>query len=145
MAYWAMASEIDLRPVIDAALRQEKALLLPRCEENGTMTARQVYRLEDLRPGAFGIWEPGPELPEAAAERIDLILVPAMAYDRKGHRLGRGKGYYDRFLCRYDGKTIGVSGILLESVPVEAHDVSVDAVASESGLILCGLEDEADG
>lgn len=145
MAYRAMGSELCLDEVIEAAWRQGKRLLLPRCQADGTMTARTVSGWDQLERGAFGIMEPKPEMPIVLPGEIDLVLVPAMAYDKEGRRLGRGKGYYDRFLKDFDGRTIGVSGILIKSVPTEAHDIPVDAVASEDGLILCGMEGEAVG
>lgn len=145
MAYHALGSELSLNAVIEAAWQQGKGVLLPRCEGDGIMTARAVSGRDQLEKGAFGIMEPKAETPVVLPEEIDLILVPAMAYDRSGRRLGRGKGYYDRFLKDFGGKTIGVSGILLDQLPVEPHDIPVDAVASAQGLILCGMEEEAVG
>lgn len=141
MAYWAIAGEIDLGPVLEEALARGKRLLLPRCRGE-EMTARRVTDLTPLRPGVLGIPEPGEETEIVPPGEIDLILVPAMAYDARGRRLGRGKGYYDRFLPAAGGRTIGVSAVLLEHVPVEDHDVPVDAVAGDHGVILCGSEDE---
>lgn len=140
MAYSAIAGEIDVTPVLEETLRRGKTLLLPRCQGD-TMTARRVTDLETLVPGPFGILEPGPKAEVFPPEEIDLILVPAMAYDKAGNRLGRGKGCYDRFLPRTKGKTIGVSAVLLPSIPAEAHDVAVMALAERQGVSLCGLEE----
>lgn len=81
--------------------------------------------------------EPDPKTPTVSRERIEGLLVPALAIDRKGQRLGRGGGYYDRFLSSFGGVKIGVvpSTRFLSSVPVEPHDLRVDAVATESELI----------
>lgn len=141
MAYCAIPPEIDLTDVLQAILVQGKSLLLPRCEADGTMTARKIDSLEALRPGAYGILEPGPETPCIAPEKIDLILVPGLAFDKKGHRLGRGKGYYDRFLSKTTGKTIGVCGYLLPQVPVEPHDKRMDAVVTDKNIMICEMED----
>ena len=135
MAYMAMPSEPDLGPVIAEILARGKALVLPRCEEGCRLSARRVNSLERLIPGAFGIPEPGPELPEADPEEIDLVLVPGMAFDRAGRRLGRGKGYYDRFLRRCPGRTMGVCRRTLEEIPTEDHDVPMDAVATEDQVL----------
>ena len=133
MAYMAMPSEPDLGPVIAEILARGKALVLPRCEEGCRLSARRVNSLERLIPGAFGIPEPGPEHPEADPEEIDLVLVPGMAFDRAGRRLGRGKGYYDRFYAGIKGKKPMLLGICYDfqissGIPVEEHDITADVI-----------------
>ena len=140
MAFMAMPSEPDLDPVIREILRQGKRLVLPRCEEGFRLSARIVEDPDLLIPGVFGIREPGPELPEADPADIDLILVPGMAFDGRGRRLGRGKGYYDRFLSDCPGRTMGICWHAAETVPVEEHDISVDAVVTEDAVIHCRTE-----
>ncbi len=142
MGYMALPDEIDLTPVLTAALAQGKRLALPRCEADGRMTARLVERLEGLPRGAFGIREPQADAPELAAAEIDLILTPGMAFDPMGGRLGRGKGYYDRFLAGYPGRTMGICPVMrmLERVPMEGTDHRMDAVATEQTITLCGTE-----
>ncbi len=140
MAYAPMASEPQLQPVLEACLRLGKGLVLPRCESAGIMTGRLVTVLSQLAPGCQGILEPGAETPVVSPGEIDLILVPGMAFDPTGGRLGRGKGYYDRFLG--NGKTIGVcyQSALLPQVPMEAHDRRVDAIVTDQTIILCRTE-----
>lgn len=142
LAYCAIAPEPDLEPVLEAALCQGKTLLLPRCEADGIMTARRILELGELQRGAYGIREPSPGAPEFPPERIQLILTPGMAFDRRGGRLGRGKGYYDRFLQNTNGMTVGVcfGARLLAQVPMEPHDRRMDAVVTEYETILCGME-----
>lgn len=142
LAYCAIAPEPDLEMVLEAALSQGKTLLLPRCEPDGTMTARWVRDLGELQKGAYGIREPGAGLPVFPPERIQLILTPGMAFDRRGGRLGRGKGYYDRFLAQAGGMTVGVcfGARLLDLVPMEPHDHRMDAVVTELETILCEME-----
>ena len=137
MAYMAMPTEPDLGQVLTEALRLGKRLALPRCEPGCDLTARQVGGFSDLIPGVFGIMEPDKTLPVIPPEEIDLILVPGMAFDRQGRRLGRGKGYYDRYLADYHGIAMGVSfaGGLVDRVPAESHDQPVDAVATEDAVI----------
>ena len=144
MGYWAVPPEPGLRPVLEACLSQGKTLALPRCEADGTMTARRVTSLSQLKPGAFGILEPPAELPVLAPEQLNLILTPGMAFSPRGARLGRGKGYYDRFLERARGKTMGLcfAGRVLEEIPMEPHDRFVDAVLTDQRAILCEMEGE---
>lgn len=94
-------------------------------------------------PGAYGIPEPAADTTMVPAEEIDLILVPGLAFDRKGRRMGRGKGYYDRFLVNFTGKTIGICSLLLPEIPTEPHDRRMDAVATDHGIIYCEMEGEA--
>ena len=138
MAYCATPPEPDITPVLEGILGQGKTLLLPRCEEDGVMTARVIDDLAELKPGAFGILEPPPDSIVFPPEYIDLILVPGLAFDRKCRRLGRGKGYYDRFISGQ--RTMGICSCLLPEIPVEEHDKPMDAVMTENE-ILYGLED----
>ena len=143
MAYAAIPPEVSLQPVLEAILRQRKTLVLPRCETNGIMTARRIVDLGQLVHGTYGIPEPPETAPEFPVEEISLVLVPGLAFDRTGGRLGRGKGYYDRFLPKTTGKTIGICGQLVTEVPMEPHDSRMDAIALDSGIMLCRLEGEA--
>ncbi len=143
MAYAAISTEVDLSPVLKATLADGKTLILPRCEAGGIMTARRIDDFSQLTTGTYGIPEPNPDAPMVPAAEIDLILVPGMAFDALGRRLGRGKGYYDRFLVDFHGKTMGICGQLMAEVPVEQHDITMDAVAVDRGIIFCRMEGEA--
>jgi len=95
-----------------------------------------------LAPGAFGILEPTSGQSVEASE-LDLVLVPARAFDRKnGNRLGRGKGYYDRLLERLSPRAfkcgIAFDCQILPTLPISPHDVPVDAVVTESGILRAG-------
>lgn len=141
LGYSAIPPEIDLSPVLKAALFMGKNLLLPRCEMDGAMTARIVGDLSELQIGSYGILEPKPEAEIFPLEEINLILVPGLAFDEKGRRIGRGKGYYDRFLKGCRGKTIGICRCLVSEVPVEEHDKTMDAVLTEHKIIFSEMED----
>ncbi len=143
MAYSAIPPEINIAPILEAVLSRGKTLLLPRCEAEGVMTARKITDLSQLIPGAYGIPEPKSETEVFPQGEIDLILVPGLAFDGRGHRLGRGKGYYDRFLRGKRGKTMGICRCLVPEVPVEDHDIIMDAVITEDKIILCEMEDSA--
>jgi 5-formyltetrahydrofolate cyclo-ligase len=114
---------------------QAKRLLLPVVEGDDLVLV--AYRPDALRCGAFGILEPTGE-PFADYEAIDLALVPGMAFDAEGNRLGRGRGFYDRLLPRIEAPLIGLafSWQMVGEVPVEPHDRRVDAVVTDRELIL---------
>lgn len=139
MAYAALAGEPNLQPVLEEILLQGKILVLPRCEKDGAMSGRRVSALPRCAPGMYGVTEPPEDSPVVYPTQIDLILVPGMAFDAQGGRLGRGKGYYDRFLAEYQGRTMGICyhGNLLEQVPVEGHDKRMDAVVTDQTIIKC--------
>ncbi len=143
MTYAAISPEVDLSLVLEEILRVGKMLVLPRCEAGGTMTARRINDFSQLITGTYGIQEPNPNAPMVSAAEIDLILVPGLAFDRTGRRLGRGKGYYDRFLADFHGKTMGICGHLMPEIPVEQHDITMDAIATDHGIIFCRMEGEA--
>ena len=90
-----------------------------------------------LVPGRFGIPEPPRGAQILLPQPCDLMLVPALAYDRTGRRLGRGGGYYDRFLARVDCCTVGLirAAFLLDALPAEWNDMPVSAVITEDGVL----------
>lgn len=133
-AFYPMKSEPDIQPVLEDILASGKTLLLPYCEPAGKMRALQVTAMDRLLPGLRGI----PEPPDDASELTpDLILVPAVAFDAEGYRLGHGGGYYDRYLSRFSGIALGVSfeARVVECVPREPHDLPVTAVVTECRTI----------
>lgn len=135
--FYPIKSEVNLIPLLAQSLAEGKALLLPRCQADGTLTFHQVKRLPDLVPGTYGIPEPSPHSPVAAPALIDLILVPGLAFDRGGFRIGYGKGYYDRFLplLRGDCVTCGVaySLQLADDLPTDPFDLPVQLLVTERG------------
>ena len=98
--YVSTSDEIGTAAILEQALTDGKPLCVPLCGKDGSMTARKITALSELRTGHYGILEPSDTAPEIAPENIDLILAPALSCDRKGYRLGYGGGYYDRFLSR---------------------------------------------
>lgn len=142
MAYAATPDEVDATPLLRAALAGGKTLVLPRIADK-QIAWRVVDDLDaQLAPGAFGI----PEPPDAArqwdpahAEPPVLWLVPGVGFDRKGRRLGRGGGYYDRALRAADARhgTVGLAFPcqLADAIPVSDGDWPVEFVATASGWI----------
>ena len=138
-AYVSVGCEVDTRALIEAALREGKRVCAPRCLGKGRMEARAVESLEALVPGAHGLLEPAEGAAIVPPEEIGLTIVPCLAADRRGHRLGYGGGYYDRFLRGAAGASMCLcrARALLEDVPREEHDAAVDMVVSEAGIVVC--------
>lgn len=95
MFYSSIKNEVDLKPVFEEEWQQGKTILLPRVRDN-SLEAVVFQGWDNCRPGAFGILEP--EGPAYNPQHIEAILVPGVAFDARGYRIGYGKGYYDRFL-----------------------------------------------
>lgn len=127
--------EIKTEELLRAALCSGRRVAVPLCLADGVMEAHEIRSLDELSPGAYGIPEPPRASPVLAAEIFDLVVVPAVAFDRAGYRLGRGGGYYDRYLENLRGVRVGLcyEQFLLPSVPREAHDVRMDRILTEEG------------
>ncbi len=136
-AYWPMTLEVDIRPVIDDALAHGRRVYLPRVvrEPRGLHFCRYNGDPETLAAGPFGLSEPGGE-PSDIGE-IDLVIVPGLAFDLHGHRLGYGTGFYDRFLKQTKAARVGVAFdvLTIDILPVAEHDVTMDTLVTESRII----------
>ncbi len=130
--YLSVDREVDTRRFIEYAITQGKTILLPilRGKE---MTAAAVTDLSTLVKGVLGIPRPPEGLPETDPSSADLIIVPAMAYDRLGMRLGRGGGFYDRLLNRCSAVSVGLARekLVLDELVTEEHDMGVDILVTE--------------
>lgn len=136
-AYLAMGSELSLDPVIEALRQQGRTLAAPRLEGD-TMHFVALGVQMTLAPGARGFREP----PPGPAMTPACLLMPLLAVDPSGNRLGRGAGHYDRWLARQTAplpRLIGIAfdGQVVETVPAEPHDVPLDAIATPSRWIDC--------
>lgn len=144
-AYASFRAEFDTSAFLAAALAAGKQVALPR-------VAADRSRLEfcfvtdparDLAPGTWGIPEPGPhcaQMPDVSA--VDLVLAPGVAFNRRGDRLGYGRGYYDRFITTLPGRPLLVAAAysmqLLGKIPVEPHDRRMDVLVTEHETIFTG-------
>lgn len=136
--YWPMGDEMDPRPVMLALASRGHRLALPITPRRGLpLTFRAWAPGQALRPGPMGTSEPA----EGAALTPDWLLVPLLAFDRTGRRLGYGGGYYDRTLAALPGaKAIGIAyaGQEMPEVPAGPQDVRLPLIATEAGVIRCG-------
>ena len=130
LAYSALPDEVPTQALLDLLVKQGKTVLLPRVITDTDMEMRRYTGRHDLQLGTYSILEPTGEL-FTVYDTIDVAIVPGMAFDAEGYRLGRGKGYYDRFLVRvpYLYK-IGLcfSWQMVDKVPHDKHDIVMDEV-----------------
>lgn len=139
--YASRGSEPATDGLMQQALAEGKTLLLPRIEGAGTLSLREVSTLADLTISPLGIREPTADARVVPADRAGLILVPGLGFDRRGHRLGHGAGYYDRLLAHLPRRVFLLghahSFQILGLVPTESHDIKIKAVVTPQGLIRC--------
>lgn len=133
-AFWGIpGKEPDTSRLIGELVKRGKTVGLPRMLPEHRMEVRRYDPDRPLVKVSFGISEPGEDCPLLGRENIDLVLVPAVCYDRRGYRLGFGGGYYDRWLENFSGVTVGLcrEAVLRETVPTEAHDAKVELLLTE--------------
>ena len=135
MAFWPLPSEPDITVILRGLHNDGTTICLP-----GTTGGRITpYRVEDfstLKPSSVGVNEPDTTSSEEfAANKIDLVIVPGVAFSRCGDRLGRGGGYYDQFLCRLHPSipriAVAFEKQIFRSVPKEPHDIPMHSVITE--------------
>lgn len=130
LMYYSLDDEVCTHQLIDTLAAQGKTVLLPVVTGAETMELRCYRGAEDLQGGFFNIMEPVGE-PFSDYETIDVAVVPGMSFDTRGNRLGRGKGYYDRFLAQHPHiYKIGVCFDFqkMPGIPTEENDVRMDDV-----------------
>ena len=132
-----LEDEPDTRPIFAAIRRSGKTAFFPRCRDEGDVELVRVDQWADLQAGRFGILEPPSGSPAAPLAELDILLMPGVAFDPCGRRLGRGRGFYDRTLAtdplpRLIGVAYGFQ--VIDRVPTEEHDRRVHAILDENGL-----------
>ena len=134
-----LPGELDVWPLLSQALTTSKKVALPRfVNETGSYETCQILDPNvDLQVGRYGIREPRSDCLPLPSPRLDLILVPGVAFDLRGRRLGRGKGYYDQLLGGLSGTRCGVAfdQQLLGEVPEEPHDLRVSCLLTPTRWI----------
>ena len=130
------AHEIDTKPILEDVLQRGKTLCVPLCVTPGHFEVRQITALSQLVPGTMGILEPTQDCPLVTVDSIDFAIVPCLTCNHNGQRLGKGGGYYDRFLSHYRGGTVMVcqEKLIREEIPVEPHDYPIHWVLTETCL-----------
>ena len=136
LLYHGMGGEPDTARLLPALWARGKAVCLPRCLPGRGLEARLVRPDSALIPHPYGMLEPGEDCPLVGKDAIGLVLVPGLAFDPSGGRLGQGAGFYDRWLADYAGCTAALcrTALLLPQVPRAPHDRGVELVLTEHGL-----------
>lgn len=136
--YVSISGETSTKQLIESAVADGKTVVVPRCVK-GTrnMDFCVINSYDDLEPGAFGVPEPKAECEIFTDYSEGFCIVPAMAFDPQGYRLGYGKGYYDRFLAEFGGKTAGIcyNEFVIPKLPRGKYDKSVDLIVTEKRVI----------
>ena len=135
--YLGFGSEIDTMSYIQEFINEGKHIFIPRTDiKTKKMEAVEITSLEGLKENKYGILEPDDSKEEFCKNNLDLIILPGVAFDLVGKRIGYGGGYYDRYLENIDKKIIKVALIydfqLLENVPAEEHDIKADYIITET-------------
>ena len=138
--YVDVRDEVRTRHTLPTALSTDRRIIVPWCNDAGELELFHLEELSELESGRYGILEPRPELRELPEkclqpDQLDAVLVPGVAFDKTGGRLGHGKGYYDRLLNRVrpDCALIGLAFEfqMFETIPMSEHDVQMNLVVTE--------------
>jgi len=138
--YVSYDNEVYTHDMIKESIKLGKNVIVPKSDkENRKLILSKLNNWEDLVKGAYGILEPK-EIDPISIDKIDLIIVPGVGFDKQGRRIGHGKGYYDNLL-RNSKKTIHIGLAfefqIVEKIPTEAHDVPVQKIITEKRVIGC--------
>jgi len=140
LGYAPLRFELDPGPLLSQAWSLGKRVALPRVIPGSGELALHLYQPGDpLEESGFGVREPLPDAPTISTEQIDLVLVPGLSFDARGHRLGYGKGFYDRLLPQLTrAQRVGLAFelSLLPEIPSEEHDVPVHCVVTEKRVLV---------
>ena len=135
--YVSLPTEVDTSAIIDDALVMGKRVVVPLSDlENKEVKLYQIKDRSDLREGAWRVLEPIPDKTRAVAtEEVDCVIVPGIAFDKRNNRVGRGRGFYDRFLQAFGAGTpkigLAFSFQVVQEVPHESHDVPLDLILTD--------------
>lgn len=139
-AFVSFRSEVDTHKIISHAIKEGKTVCVPKIESK--QKGIEIFKIgsfDQLKEGYFGILEPDESCPLADRENIDIILMPGVAFDRQGGRIGYGAGFYDRFLTnmkkRVDKIALAYDLQLIDIIPMDEHDVRIDGVITDKDII----------
>jgi 5-formyltetrahydrofolate cyclo-ligase len=143
MYYIDVRSEVRTRHDLPHALTQGKKIVVPWCNDQGELELFHLENMDELAIGMYKILEPAPALrllpaKQVKARELDLIMVPGVAFDRSGARMGHGKGYYDKLLqhARPDAPLVALAFEcqLFPEIPTAPHDIFMDSIITERAI-----------
>ena len=139
--YVSYKSEVNTHKIIENALLSGKRISVPKViSKKAGMKSFEIKSFSDLQSGKFGILEPHEETVETLSDTFDLIIVPGLAFDKQGGRLGYGGGYYDRFLCNLKSNALLLALAydfqLINEVPMEKFDIRINGIITEKSEIV---------
>jgi 5-formyltetrahydrofolate cyclo-ligase len=143
MYYIDVRSEVRTRQDLPDALKQGKKIVVPWCNEQGELELFHLESMEELAVGMYKILEPRQELRHVASKQVkatdlDIVMVPGVAFDRSGARMGHGKGYYDKLLqhARKDAPLVALAFEcqMFPEIPTAPHDIFMDRIITESAI-----------
>ncbi len=140
LVYVSTPIEVDTKTIIENAWADGKRVAVPRCIPNTRdMEFHYITSFDELSPGSFSVLEPSEDLPIVTDFSDCLMIVPGMQFDMKGYRLGYGKGYYDRYMVRFKGKSAGIcySDELKPYMHHGRYDRSVDIIVTDVKIRTC--------
>jgi 5-formyltetrahydrofolate cyclo-ligase len=135
LLYASYGSEVDTFAIARAAINDGKCVAYPLCNESDHTMKFLICRPDELMPGYRGIPEPPEGFGEAETDGASVCVLPGLAFDREGHRIGYGGGYYDRFLEGFQGITVGLARFLMDRLPYEPHDIPCKITVTEKEVI----------
>ena len=135
--FYSIWTEPNTHTMIETALADGKTVCLPQSLANGIMIARKIASLDELVPARYGIPAPTEAMPSLEHTEIDFIVVPSVAFDTDGFRLGHGGGYYDRYMAKSTAFRCGIARerMLLPRVPRGRYDLAVDCLVTEARVL----------
>lgn len=139
LTYSPIGSEINVDRIALCALELGKKVAFPVCDTSSReMTFKYISSLDELQSGAYSILEPTADAACFSHIQHSLCIVPALAFDKHGFRLGYGGGYYDKFLKKFCGVTLGVTydALIADKLPTGVYDVPVDVIVTERRSII---------
>lgn len=131
MIYYSVRNEANTVRIIDYLLKAGKTVALPVCTPGRDLQAGVISDLSQLQPAPYGLMEPGPGAVLLENSKLELIIIPGIAFGEKGHRLGHGAGYYDRFLLKTPNAFklgLAYDFQLIPEVPAESHDINMNGL-----------------
>lgn len=140
LIYVSTPIEVDTKLIIENAWADGKKVAVPRCiPDTRDMEFHYITSFEDLSPGTFSVLEPDESLPVVTDFTDCLMIVPGMQFDMNGYRLGYGKGYYDRYMVRFTGRSAGIcySNELRPYMHHGRFDRSVDIIVTDRKIKTC--------